>query len=1107
MSLLVSSFPPFICLGPGREELPQGNTVPKCSEERPRMLDVPFSGWRIDRVAEGAEAVSGTNGLLLGRTDILAETIIALPARSVEHHASLSSNLVLSAEEAVSLYWWCLAFESTRRRFRPNAGFPAWDVSRRESLAPRLPDDTERRATASEQERKADGHDVKVRLISTANTTPQSNPPVSRCSVIIASGFGLSSICFFVIQEPNPVFPASPPEKALQPDIPSPQHEGKILFASLSSTQLKAPDRTDPLICHPPPPIHLCGGSSSHPACLASVGPGPDTPPNFDGKLESSFHENVVRGGVLRESVFPHWDNGASQGGLDNTEEMQKQDPLATQIWKLYSRTKSQLPNQQRMENLTWRMMAMSLRREREQVQSRVDRTPRREIETGFSSPNQISSQAQNTGHSDLMNIDDFVVSSVGSPAALSPSPPVGQLTHDHAIASAIPIKTKEQDGSPAGIIMPASFPHAPRDERRNAEFGYVPRRVRKTSVDERMTRKRPAEASPLVPPVNSLIMPNDPDFDATMEDYSLDQCQASLAINNQMSPALNLDTFPVADDQIITSAGPYNQSFTFSPAESPLLAHTAFQNMYNHASIGSSLNSADVFSPTHSGYQSTVSTPHFTFDTERSMYFDHASIDARNQRQMGGFQSTRPSNLSAPGNPSYRYGQGQPYGTGASVLSNTMHSAGLSMRQSMDTHQVLAQQNFSSTQTHGHVNRGNRGQMFTFGGDSDNEDESGTSFLGKSIPIQHEHLITEPINSSSTIDWPTQFSSMPNFHPHHRKQVTIGGAEFQDTSQEWNEGGSLGRGHGSAASVSEIRNRERDPRRQKIARTISTPNTTQLLQQGSNNSQSRTSPSSPGGSAMSSANPSRPASPGPAKTADQPAAPTTCANCFTQTTPLWRRNPEGQPLCNACGLFLKLHGVVRPLSLKTDVIKKRNRGGGNNTTSAGATRTSKKISRKQSVQQPTSNPVGKMNIAESPAPITGGIPANTDPTQLVGSTKLGVVPIAAAPPKSSNVPSTIPSSAAQARAPVQVTPRRIRRVEKPAVLPLSHSRPTFEAEMRDVREENSKTPTLSHRPSRLAPLYSRPPPLAAVDPAHHSLAAGATPSNSQEWEWLTMSL
>ncbi|WFD30674.1 Sodium- and chloride-dependent GABA transporter 1 [Malassezia sp. CBS 17886] len=55
---------------------------------------------------------------------------------------------------------------------------------------------------------------------------------------------------------------------------------------------------------------------------------------------------------------------------------------------------------------------------------------------------------------------------------------------------------------------------------------------------------------------------------------------------------------------------------------------------------------------------------------------------------------------------------------------------------------------------------------------------------------------------------------------------------------------------------------------------------------------------------------------------------PTVCWNCQTTTTPLWRRDAEGNALCNACGLFQRLHGVMRPLSLKTDVIKKRNRGG-----------------------------------------------------------------------------------------------------------------------------------------------------------------------------------
>ncbi|CCF60100.1 hypothetical protein KAFR_0J00320 [Kazachstania africana CBS 2517] len=49
------------------------------------------------------------------------------------------------------------------------------------------------------------------------------------------------------------------------------------------------------------------------------------------------------------------------------------------------------------------------------------------------------------------------------------------------------------------------------------------------------------------------------------------------------------------------------------------------------------------------------------------------------------------------------------------------------------------------------------------------------------------------------------------------------------------------------------------------------------------------------------------------------------CFNCKTLKTPLWRRDPNGNALCNACGLFQKLHGTMRPLSLKTDVIKKRN--------------------------------------------------------------------------------------------------------------------------------------------------------------------------------------
>uniref|UniRef100_A0A1B6CEV0 GATA-type domain-containing protein n=1 Tax=Clastoptera arizonana TaxID=38151 RepID=A0A1B6CEV0_9HEMI len=50
------------------------------------------------------------------------------------------------------------------------------------------------------------------------------------------------------------------------------------------------------------------------------------------------------------------------------------------------------------------------------------------------------------------------------------------------------------------------------------------------------------------------------------------------------------------------------------------------------------------------------------------------------------------------------------------------------------------------------------------------------------------------------------------------------------------------------------------------------------------------------------------------------------CANCNTTTTTLWRRNNSGEPVCNACGLYFKLHNVNRPLAMKKEGIQTRKR-------------------------------------------------------------------------------------------------------------------------------------------------------------------------------------
>ena len=534
----------------------------------------------------------------------------------------------------------------------------------------------------------------------------------------------------------------------------------------------------------------------------------------------------------------------------------------------------------------------------------------------------------------------------------------------------------------------------------------------------------------------------------------------------------------------------------------------------FNKTPMGSSLNSADYYSPPASAHPSTSSTPQ-PYDNDH-LYFD------RPQRTMRNYASNRPSNLSNAVQTQYIYSPNEaslfsPV-TAAGTSATSYHAPAAAM-QHVNPSQVL-HPSFSNASAPT-MTQARQDSMFAFGAESDNEDDEAMNFPDQSLMMQNEYSRMEDpaLDIHTGMQWDPSMgghsNSMAARYPGGppKKQVTIGGAEMVSSPQAWPGGNGLNRQHGPTGSVTDMQNRANASRQQKIPRISSTPNALGLTQQQEAQNRPQSSPNSPPASGLSSVAPSRPGSPGGTRT-EENGVPTTCTNCFTQTTPLWRRNPEGHPLCNACGLFLKLHGVVRPLSLKTDVIKKRNRGSGNQLPlGTSATRSSKKASRKNSIHQPpATTPVmskaTNQNDSASPGSNygsgNGGSTAGSTPTTLgqAGTipAKSGVVPIAAAPPKPTPVSSAGNSAA---RTAVAVAPKRQRRHSK------VDSHGGQEAEMADADDTSGRATVVPHKKMDPFGSIGNMTTLqgAGMRGQQGIMAGGANGSGSTEWEWLTMSL
>ncbi|KAG6917831.1 hypothetical protein DXG01_000891 [Tephrocybe rancida] len=641
--------------------------------------------------------------------------------------------------------------------------------------------------------------------------------------------------------------------------------------------------------------------------------------------------------------------------------QLAKEDPLATQVWKMYARTKATLPHAQRMENLTWRMMAMALKKkkddddeaaakERETEKSelskdaaaqdaakseqlptadveassdergrRIDKGKARVRVVGFDGTNQDNFDEPDS-HDGFKSPDNVNYAKAASKAGLSTSPsipipgsagpsmlslsygrrsPPYALHHTSELPSVFEDQAEAANSFPeARFLNPASYNHtlsrinspvfapsslpstglhglsripaAPHGHGPPSEQRAFPRHVRKTSFDHTVSKDGILAGLSGRHQVNGKPLPDNGIGQKRRAEtpHSESMLRADPSIVNGNSVSSLLQTEQPEEDGSSFPTSLFN--FSFPPYEGLFSLPSA--------SPSSPVGRQTEFNPYRqqheprhqsSGHSSINSQMYPSADTSSQTPTNEglsAAAAAASAIMAEGYASLSAANLAGVDDGLFDYGQ----------LLGLVYSGldGRNPYTHVDPAQILAGQADSGGGTGG---------------------SGGADILG-SFPQFHA--------SPSSDGWGNGVGSSADASP---EPHNISNASTPPSVE--------GAPQSSGQAVRTANGRKHIPLKQDALQRK-----TSLSAANSNSpSELRSSSSTP--------DIANGAEKGTSDEGEQ--APTLCTNCQTTNTPLWRRDPEGQPLCNACGLFFKLHGVVRPLSLKTDVIKKRNRASG----------------------------------------------------------------------------------------------------------------------------------------------------------------------------------
>ncbi|KIP11611.1 hypothetical protein PHLGIDRAFT_83279 [Phlebiopsis gigantea 11061_1 CR5-6] len=595
-------------------------------------------------------------------------------------------------------------------------------------------------------------------------------------------------------------------------------------------------------------------------------------------------------------------------------EQLAREDPLATQVWKMYAKTKATLPHGQRMENLTWRMMALALRKKKEDEE-------RVKLEEGAALLPQEEKPAD---------------AAVEASAAASTGRPPGTASSDDsergrskgkARVKVVGFEGTNQDGLDDNECVPMDWRAMSRSRSR------VPMDWRPAS----RSRSRPPMAG-LLSEQNQFKFPSSPPPKPSSSPSR--PISTATSLRSRSPPSLHMPLAAVHETHAEHHHFP--DLPPFSALTSPIGHPASLPSLGLHGFPRASISSAP--SPEESAaFPKRVRKTSFDHTVEREGFFSGRRADAPHAESMlrgdpvGLDTGVPPLDArdveSALPSTAFNFSF-QPYD---SFLDMPHHHHHHPMHHALGHPQKprLVDGHYHDPLLSGPYSPADHGP-----------EGLSAAAAAASVAVAEGYAQLNVTNLHGLDDGGLDYSMMgmgmgmyagmdghgalahhPFTHVDPTQILPLDHAEgpFQSFHPSPSSDG-WGNGMNSSSNASP------EPY---ITSNASTPPSVEGLPAGGGGARtarriSSTKRMDAGRAGQRKGTPELQTSPaGPAGKEDGEASPTVCTNCGTTNTPLWRRDPEGQPLCNACGLFFKLHGVVRPLSLKTDVIKKRNRASG----------------------------------------------------------------------------------------------------------------------------------------------------------------------------------